>query len=121
MNREARVEDRRKLKRRYLMFYSRVYDRKSGRLIGHLSDLTVEGLMIIGEEQTEIHRRYVLSMDLPEDIFGKPHMTFEADARWCQRDVDPAFYNSGWHLEKIAPEDVEIIERIIEAYGFRDG
>ena len=114
------MEERRKIKRRYLMFYSRVYDRKSGRLIGHLSDLTREGAMIIGEEPVEPGQLFNLSMDLPEDIFGKPLLFFEAKSIWCKPDVDPAFYVSGFHVEKITPADVEIIERIVESYGFRD-
>ncbi len=114
------MEERRKLKRRYIMFYSRVFDRSTGILIGYLSDITPEGAMVISEDQVKAGVQYKLVMDLPEDVFGKQHLMFEAKCIWCKPDVNPNFYMSGFHLEVIAEEDLKIIQRIIEDYGFRD-
>lgn len=114
------MEDRRKLKRRYIMFYSRVFDRSTGLLIGYLSDITTEGTMIISEEPIATDKTYRLNMDLPEDVFGKGHLTFIAKCVWSKPDVNPNFFMSGFQLENIDPLDVQIIQRIIEDYGFRD-
>jgi hypothetical protein len=114
------MEERRKLKRRYIMFYSRIFDRSTGMLIGYLSDITPEGAMVISEEPVKTNTQYKLVMDLPEDVFGKQHLTFAAKCVWCRPDVNPNFYMSGFHLETIATEDIQIIHRIIEDYGFRD-
>ncbi|RPI87745.1 MAG: PilZ domain-containing protein [Chloroflexi bacterium] len=114
------MEDRRKLKRRYLMFYSRIFDRRNGALIGYLSDITTEGMMVISEvplEKDIVHR---FRMDLPEDIFGKGHMDFEALCVWNRQDVNPNFYISGFELKDLNDTDKNVIERIIDSYGFRE-
>lgn len=114
------MEERRKLKRMYLMFYSRVFDRKNGKFIGHLAELTAEGAMIISEEALEPGKVYSFTMDLPPDRFGKEHMMFDALAVHCKPDIDPAFFVSGFRLLDLTPEDLHIIEGIIEAFGFQD-
>ncbi len=112
--------ERRKLKRRYLMFYSRVFDRSIGKMVGYLSDMTVEGLMVISEDPSEPGKIYRLRIDLPEDDFDQSFIHFEAKCVWSERDVNPNFYMNGFQLNKIDPKDIQIIEKIIEDYGFRD-
>lgn len=114
------MEERRKLKRRYLMFYSRIFDRRSGALIGYLSDITIEGMMVISEVPLETGLVSRLRMDLPEDIFDKNHMDFEALCIWNRQDVNPNFYISGFKLIGLSDSDKQTIERIIDAYGFRE-
>lgn len=114
------MPERRKLKRRYLMYYSRVFDRKDGRLLGYLSDITPEGAMLISEEPITPGIVYRLRMDLPEEDFNKAHMSFEAHCIWSKPDVHPQFYMSGFQLINIPGDDVQIIERMIQEYGFRD-
>ncbi len=113
-------EDRRKLKRRYLMFYSRVYDRKNGKMLGYLADMTIEGAMVISEEPIPTDEVYRLRIDLPEDIYGKAYMNLEAHSVWSKPDVNPNFYMTGFQLLNVSSEDREIIQRIIQDYGFRD-
>jgi hypothetical protein len=117
---EITQQDRRKLKRRYLMFYSRIFDRKTGSLIGYLSDITIEGMMIISEDPLQTGVVHKLRMDLPEDIFGRGHLDFEAYCIWSHQDVNPNFYIAGFKLEELKEEDKGIVEKIIESYGFRE-
>jgi len=114
------MQERRKLKRRYIMFYSRIFDRKTGKLLGYLSDLTPEGAMVISEDAVEKGLVYRLRMDLPEGSFDKNQLDFEAQSVWCKKDVDPHFYNVGFRLIGVPPQDEAIIEQIIQDYGFRD-
>lgn len=114
------MEERRKIKRRYLMFYTRVYDAGNRELLGHLLDITPQGASLISEKPLPTEVAFRLKMELSEDIADKPYLVFEAKSLWCKPDVDPHFYNTGFLLLKIAAEDIAIIQRIVEAYGFRD-
>jgi hypothetical protein len=113
-------DDRRKFRRRYIMYYSRVFDRRTGRVIGYIVDLTPEGAMIISEEPIEPQTVFQLRMDLPEDLSERGYIYFEARSVWCERDVDPNFWDIGVQLTTIEPGDVTILERMIAEYGFRD-
>jgi hypothetical protein len=117
---KSNPQDRRKLKRRHVIFYSRVFDRKSGALLGHLMDITVEGLMLISDYPLETGITYHLRMDLPEDVMAKAYLTFDALCLWCRPDINPAFYNAGFKVLDMQQDDVDLIENMIDEYGFRD-
>ena len=112
--------ERRRLSRRHILFYSRVFDRKTGVFLGYLGNLNEGGLMIISETPIEVNLVHLLRIDLPEDIFSKSMLNFEAKSVWCQLDVDPNFYNTGFQFDKITDENKDIITKIIDEYGFRE-
>lgn len=112
--------ERRKLKRRHIMFYSRVFDRRTGEFIGYLGNMTPEGLMIISDEPITADQPFSLRIDLPEDIYPKLVLAFDAHSVWCEPDIDPHFYNTGFRLSNISQEDIDLINQIVEDYGFRD-
>ena len=114
-------EERRKFKRRYLMYYSRVFDRKTGVVLGYLVDLTPEGAMIISEEPIATNEVFRLRMDLPEGLTQKVCLDFEARSVWSKSDIDPHFYGTGFRILDLPPEDINLIERMVQEYGFRDG
>jgi len=113
-------KERRKHKRRHIVFYSRVFDRNSGALLGHLMDITIEGLMLISDTPLPTGSTYHLRMDLPEDVMTKAYLSFDADCLWCRPDINPAFYNAGFRVLNMKQEDVDLIENMIDEYGFRD-
>ena len=102
------------------MYYSRVFDRRTGRVIGYIVDLTPDGAMVISEEPIEPDLHFRLRMDLPEELSEKAFIDFEAQSVWSKKDLDPNFWDTGFHLTNIAPENVNLIERMIAEYGFRD-
>ena len=114
------MEDRRKLKRKSLMIYSRVFDLQTTKLVGHLVNITPEGAMLISETPVPGGQDYRLKMELSPDVADVPYLEFEARSLWCQPDVNPQFYNTGFRFLSIAPESIAIVQKIVEAYRFRD-
>ena len=43
------MDDQRKLKRRHLIYYLRVFDAESGDVLGHIIDIHTEGFLLISE------------------------------------------------------------------------
>lgn len=113
------MEERRKLQRRHIMFYSRVFDRKTGGLLGYLGNITPGGAMVISESPLETEMVYSLSMNLPEDMYAKSALNLEAKSAWSKPDIDPNFYNTGFQFSEVTEEDVAIIKQIVGDYGFR--
>lgn len=114
------MEDRRRLKRKYLAFFTRVFDESTGELLGHLADITAEGMMVISTHPIDTNQNYQLSMDLPEYLFGRDHIDFQARSVWCKPDIDPTFYSTGFQFQGVTPVDVDTIDQIIREYGIRD-
>jgi hypothetical protein len=114
------MDERRNRKRVYMMFYSRIRDRHSGSLIGHLVDLTPDGALVVSETPVEVGAALSLQMELPEDVSDKQFIRYEARVAWCRKDIDPTFYDIGLQLGNIAPEDIAIFKKFIDAYGFRE-
>jgi hypothetical protein len=115
------MHEKRKFKRRYLMYYVRVFDVYTGELVGNLVDITPQGAKLVSKASIPTNRVFQLKMELSEDIADKPYLEFTAKSLWCQPDIDPRLYNTGFQLLDVAPQDVEIIQRIIDTYGFRNG
>lgn len=114
------MEERRKLRRRHVIYYSRVYDRGSGELIGHVMDITPEGIKLISEQSIPINKRFQFRIDLPEEILAKEYMFFDAESVWCAPDVNPDFYNTGFRVFDMIADDIEFLNRMIDETGLRD-
>jgi len=114
------MNERRKLRRRHLIYYLRVFERGSGRLVGHLVDITTEGVMLLSEEPIETERVFYFRMTLPAEIRKSAHLTFNAKSIWCKQDDSPDFYATGFSFEEITSEDKLVIENLIQAYSLGD-
>jgi len=114
------MQEKRRIKRRYLLYYMRVYDDDSHQQIGNLVDITPVGAMVVSETPIPVKLTYHLKLELSDDISDQPFLEFTARSLWCQADVEPHFYNTGFKIVKLDPDQVGIVERIVEVYGFRD-
>ncbi len=114
------MKERRTLDRKYLMVYSRVFDRSTGKILGYLSDLSPKGAMIISDDPISENSKISLRFDLPDPpLFSTDHLNLEARVAWCKPDIDPSFYNIGFEFFEISETDKSIIEEMIVAYEFR--
>ena len=114
------MEERRKLDRRYLIIYSRVFERGLGKMLGYLGDLSLSGAMIISEQPQTVDSVLQLRFDLPDvHIFGAGRLDISARIAHCDPDINPAFYNIGFEFLDVTPEKRQIIEKMMEAYEFR--
>lgn len=113
------MNERRRLPRKYLVIYSRVMDRSSGRVIGYLSDMSIGGMMLIGELAFEVGALMHLRLDLPETMLTRDHIDLDARVAWSKQDIDPAFYNTGFEFNDLPQQDEQIINQVIELYEFR--
>ena len=113
------MEERRKLKRIYLMFYSRVFDLKTGEMLGYMADLNRLGMMVISEEAIAAGDVHKVRLDLPE-FYLHPHLVLEARSVWCRTDVNPRFYNTGFEFLSPQEDELLLIDRMIKDYGLHE-
>jgi hypothetical protein len=110
--------ERRQISRRTFSYYMRVLDDASGKLIGHLSDISKDGFKLDSKYAVPLNVDLRLRIDQTNAISNKSFLVFTARARWCQRDIqDPTLYNVGFQLIQIDPSDYAIFAKMFEAYG----
>jgi len=114
------MKDRRKVKRRYLLYYVRVYNTISREQIGNLVDITSAGAMILSEKPITQGDPLTIKIELSGDVADKSFMELAVRTIWCHPDIDPRLFNIGVRFEEVSPEDKSIIQNIIKIYGFRD-
>lgn len=114
------MDEKRKLPRKYLIIYSRVFDQTSGKLLGYLSDLSQMGAMIIAEQPLEVSSLLSLRLDLPDPKeFNAHFLNITARVARCHVDISPAFYDIGLEFQNVQPEQTAIIEKMMDYYEFR--
>jgi len=110
------MPEKRKFNRIHLIHYLRLFDRKTGDLIGNLVDLTSEGLQLISETPIEPGRLLEIRMEFPEEVDGEREVQINAQAIWWDHQLDPELFSVGCKLIPVTPTHVTIIRDLIENY-----
>ncbi len=114
------MQERRKYPRKDLLLFANVYDSKSGKIVGTLLNITLEGAMVLSENRIDANNTMELHIKLPENFVEKNELVFVANTRWCGPDINPEFFDVGYQFANVSEEDGQIIQTIIEKYGFKD-
>jgi len=110
--------ERRQISRRTFSYYMRVLDDASGKLIGHLSDISKDGFKLDSKYAVPLNIDLRLRIDQTGEISNKSFVVFTARARWCQRDrLVQMLYNVGFQLIDIDPTDHQIFLKMFNVYG----
>jgi hypothetical protein len=104
--------------RKEFFYYKPVIDQDTRQVVGHLADISTGGFKLDTQKPFPLDRDFHLAISLTGEIADKPAMGFVARSKWCRVDpLDPYVYNVGFQLILIAPEDLEIFQRMMEKYG----
>lgn len=111
-------EEQRESDRRYLVFYLRVFDGMSSKILGHLVDVSEKGVMLVSDQPLEINEDYRLRMRLPTAMKDRNEIIFTATSRWCKSDANPDFYLAGFQIHDLEPGIRKQIKNLIRDFGY---
>ena len=104
--------------RKDFSYYMQIMDANTREIVGHLADISSGGFKLDCRKPVPVNKDFRFLMNLPSEIADKPYMVFGARSRWCEIDpLDPCAFNVGYQVTQIYPEDLEIINRMMEKYG----
>ena len=110
--------ERRKLARRNFSYYMRVMDEVTGKLVGHLSDISTNGFKLDSQKPIPLKMALKLRIDQTGEVSNKRYLSFSAQAIWCQVDqFDPNLYNVGFQILNMTPSDYDVFAKMFNAYG----
>jgi hypothetical protein len=113
--------ERRKTKRKHLLYYGRVYDEKGQKQLGYLVDVTERGFMLLSDETFPVGQSRRFKVEITTDINQeRPFLNLVAKSIWCEADIAPDKYNIGFEILGLNAGDAQVIQNIIQTYGFRD-
>ncbi len=114
------MSERRTTKRRHLIYYLQVWDIVDGVLLGHVADISPDGVMLISERPIQLGRQFELEIrrQAPEQALTR--VRFPAMSRWCRNDVNDDFYDIGFELLDQSSELLITIQTLIKEHGFHD-
>ncbi len=110
------MNERRRANRHQLLFNARVYDADRGQLIGHLSNLSADGLMVITEEPLTVGRAYRVRVPLPVAFDGLGELTTETTVAWTEPATHPTYHRNGLRALSLDAEQRSVLTRLVEEY-----
>ncbi|MDK9705941.1 MAG: PilZ domain-containing protein [Desulforhopalus sp.] len=118
---KERRQELRQVDRRYLVFYLRIYDGMSNKIIGHLVDLSEKGMMLISDHPVPVNEDYRLRMRLPAQMKDRGEIVLAATSRWCKSDENPDFYLVGFQMHDLEPPARNLISTLLRDFGYIEG
>lgn len=105
-------DNRRRFKRKYMLFKIPAYDAKTRRFLGLVQDVTEGGVQLFGVQvETGAHMTIIIQAS---DYIRSSPLRFEAVCRWTSRENPHGYYVSGFEISSISDEAREGLLRLIE-------
>lgn len=117
-SKNKRIIIKRSQERWNLVRYLRVTKAENNETIGHLVDVTTEGMMLISENSIPLHQTFNLRMEIPTEDNIPQTIALTAESLWTKKDVNPAFHDTGFRLINPSKRAVNAITKLIEDLAF---
>ncbi|MBU1568098.1 MAG: PilZ domain-containing protein [Proteobacteria bacterium] len=120
MEEEGRKQDLREVDRKYLVFYLRIYDGMSSKILGHLVDISEKGMMLISDNPISVNENYRLRMRLPTQMKERSEIMFDAMSRWCKSDANPDFFLAGFQIHNLEQSSRDLVLTLIRDFSYNE-
>jgi hypothetical protein len=111
----------RRQKRRHLLYYLEVHEQQTGKLLGHVADLTVDGLLLVGGQELKDGQLLDIDIELPQTPgFEGESLKTSSIVRWSGQDKNPSLHCVGLQFQNVGPREQANIELLFKAMGFSD-
>lgn len=97
------MTEKRKEKRIIVDFFLEVFDAKTGNMVGHMVDLTSQGMHLVSNQEIPIDREFTMKMRLPGGMPVKPFIEFRAVSKWCKNVDNSIFFDTGFEIYDLDP------------------
>ena len=112
--------DLRQADRRHLVFYLRVFDGLSNKILGHLIDVSEKGILLMTDEPLELNEDHRLRIRLPAFVRDRHEVVLKGTSRWCRKESGSDHYLTGFQIYDIDPSTKEIVSDLIKDLGYKE-
>lgn len=92
-----------------------VYNRADGALIGHVVNVSLRGMLLVGDQPLPIGERFSVELELPGDEGQWDRTPVVANSVRSFTDPDDdSIINTGFQFEEVSPQALFSLQRLIE-------
>ena len=106
--------DERNQERWLLIHALRIFDVQTNEMLGHLMNVTTEGVMLISETPLAVNKDFQLKMAIPVGDGETVDVELEARSIWSKADEDPHFHKTGFQFTFCSEDSLQAISALIE-------
>lgn len=107
--------EQRRAPRKRVDFSAPVTDTISGRLLGHLGNLSATGLLLIGQRAPRSDAVYQVSVPLPSFDGSAPTIEIGIQEQWQEPAASPGQVWAGYRIVAITQTDSALLDRWLQA------
>jgi len=93
-----------------------IFDVNAGHSLGHLANISMGGLMLVGSISTAPGSLFQLQMPLSTPIYGADTIEFGVESLWCLRAKDTCSYWTGFQIIDISDSASNTIAALISGW-----
>jgi Tfp pilus assembly protein PilZ len=115
------MNNQRKESRKKLMAFTPVYDLRLKTLLGYVGDLTLTGVMVVGEKPLDVDRHIILGIEFPEapPMFAAVRIVVPSRVAWCRAEGTGQYFDVGFEFNELSAESATVVEAVLARYQFR--
>ena len=114
------ITENRTVERRRLVFYLRVFDQNSRQIIGHLTDISTAGIMLVSEREIQKETVFNARLILPKEVLGRTELQLKISCIWCRPDSIPEFHVVGFQFVEIDLEKKKLIDALTSEFSLEN-
>lgn len=112
--------DLRQADRRNLVFYLRVFDGLSNKILGHLIDISEKGVLLMTDEPVEPNEDHRLRIRLPVFIRDRHELVLTGTSRWCRQEPKQDHYLAGFQVYNVDAPTKKVVQNLISELGYQE-
>lgn len=106
------IENRRRFRRKYMLFKIPAYDAQTRRFLGLVQDIAEKGIQLFGV-RVEVDSTKTLIVQASDFIKSSP-LYFDAQCRWARKESPQGYYVSGFEIVNITDDARRSLIRLME-------
>jgi len=112
--------DLRQADRRCLVFYLRVFDGLSNKILGHLINMSEKGVLLMTDEPVDLNEDHRLRIRLPAFVRDRHEIFLKGTSRWCTKELGRDQYFTGFQVYDLDTSTEKIISNLIKDLGYTE-
>jgi hypothetical protein len=112
--------EQRREERLNLFFYFEVYNTQTEKLIGHLQNITHNGILILSPEKFTKDTELKVSITLDEAMLSDKSFSASTIVKWCSKDTATGSYNIGCEFTDTENVNKNLVAKLIDKVAERN-